>query len=57
MSGELCYLGDGLYVKVEEGQVVLMANDAHNPSDTVYLEPSVLDSFIKYLKNNSLIPH
>lgn len=44
------YLGDGLYVKIEEGQVVLMANSHEYPTDTVYLEDSVLKNFNQYVK-------
>jgi hypothetical protein len=42
------YLGDGLYVKVERGQLELRANDLDRPSDTVYLDPSVYKALIRF---------
>jgi hypothetical protein len=47
------YLGDGLYVGVDNGfQIVLAANDkaSGNPTDTVYMENDVVDAFIRYIK-------
>lgn len=44
------YLGDGLYAKIEHGQLVLLANSHVTPSDTVYLEPEVLNALLDYLK-------
>ena len=44
------YLGDGLYVEWDGYYVKLMANDQHNPTDTVYLEDNVLATFMKYIE-------
>ena len=45
------YLGDGLYVKFENMQVVLMANDPEHPTDTVYLEwPDVYHALLKFVE-------
>ncbi len=49
------YLGDGLYVGIENNyQVVLAANApvTGNPTDKVYLDQSVISAFILYLKRN-----
>lgn len=42
------YLGDGVYVIEENGMVKLMANDPETPSDTIYLEPDVFISLVKW---------
>ena len=45
------YLGDGLYAKFENMQVVLMANSHSNPTDTVYLEwPDVYNALVKFVE-------
>lgn len=44
------YLGDGLYAKYDGYQFCLMANDHNNPTDTVYLDPKTLDSFIEFVE-------
>jgi len=46
------YLGDGVYAKVNDaGTLVLMANDHLNPTDTIYLEPEVLFSLLKFVEH------
>jgi hypothetical protein len=52
---DVTYLGDELYVKIENNQLVLMANDAESSTDTVFLEEHVLDNFIAYLKKQGVI--
>ena len=49
------YLGDGLYVVLADGMLQLRANDFHKPSDTVYLEPSVLRNLVRFAENNAFI--
>jgi len=49
------YLGDGLYAKTENGQVVLYASNGVYACDTVYLEPEVLREFLRWLKENKII--
>lgn len=49
------YLGDGVYVKIDNGSVVLMANDDKNPTDTIFLEQEVIRSFLGYLLKNNVI--
>jgi hypothetical protein len=46
------YLGDGLYAGFDGYQVCLAANDkvSGRPSDKVYLDTSVINAFIRYLK-------
>ena len=44
------YIGDGVYVEWNGFQVVLKANDSVNPSDTIYLEESVMEELIDYYK-------
>ena len=42
------YLGDGLYAKWDGRVVILIANDLEHPTDTVYLEPDVMQALINY---------
>lgn len=53
------YLGDGLYAQWDGYMVKLMANSHETPTDTVYLEPSVVanlnnwyNSIIERLQND-----
>lgn len=50
VSGEVQYIGDGVYLKYENGQYVLMANSHINPTDTIYLELDVLDNLLKFVR-------
>ena len=36
------YLGDGVYALFNGDGILLHANDLHNPTDKIYLEPKVL---------------
>ena len=42
------YIGDGLYASFDGFQIELRANSETDPTDKVYLEPSVMRSLIKY---------
>jgi hypothetical protein len=42
------YLGDGVYIKFDGFAVVLMANHHETPTDTIVLEPSVLEALGHY---------
>jgi len=44
------YLGDGVYAKHDGFGVWLLANDHLNPTDKVYLEPSVLTALNRFIK-------
>lgn len=43
------YLGDGLYVRIEDGQVILRAHREGGDHWEVGMEVEVLDAFLKYL--------
>jgi hypothetical protein len=45
------YLGDGLYAAYDGFQIELYAWDGFEKTDRVYLEPSVLACFEKYVKS------
>ena len=45
------YLGDGVYAVFDGSGVWLHANDAHNPTDRVYLEPSVFEALRLFVKD------
>jgi hypothetical protein len=47
------YLGDGLYAKFENCQIILMANDPNDPTDEVFIEwPYVWDSLVAFVKRS-----
>jgi hypothetical protein len=50
ITGETVYLGDGVYARYENGGITLLANDHRDPTDTIFLEPMVLDALIKFAK-------
>ncbi len=50
MTKDKVYLGDGVYVVYDGFAWILTTEDGISAQNTIYLEPSVLDSFIEYLK-------
>lgn len=44
------YLGDGVYALFDGYGIWLHANDHENPTDRVYLEPSVLEALNRFNK-------
>jgi len=42
------YLGDGVYAIFDGYGIWLHANDHENPTDRIYLEPSVFDSLVRF---------
>jgi hypothetical protein len=55
-QGEKCpasYLGDGVYAIFDGYGIWLHANDHENPTDRVYLEPSVLSALNNFAKETS----
>ena len=49
MKSDLEYLGDGLYVSFDGYIIKLMTNIPDAPTDTVYLDPAVLEAFMQYV--------
>jgi hypothetical protein len=43
------YLGDSVYVEIEDGMLKLYLDNGHGPSDTIYLEPEVYDALTRYV--------
>jgi len=44
------YLGDGVYIRFDGMGYVLTAENGLNVTDTIYLEPDVLENLIVYVK-------
>ena len=44
------YLGDGLYIYYDGYGIELRANHHENPTDRVYLEPSVYNALVDWVK-------
>jgi len=42
------YLGDGVYVDVEENWVVLTTEDGNKETNRIYLDPEVQLAFMKF---------
>lgn len=42
------YAGDGVYMDFDGFHIILKANDFDRPTDTIYLEPSVLKAINQY---------
>lgn len=50
------YLGDGVYAWIDDaGQVVLITEDGTRRTNTIYLEPAVLDALLTYLRSQGVI--
>lgn len=46
------YLGDGVYIGMNPyGQVVLTTEDGIRATNTIFLEPEVADSLIRYIND------
>lgn len=50
MNEQVQYLGDAVYVRVENGLIKLFTSDGYNTIDTIYLEPGVADNLINYIE-------
>lgn len=45
------YLGDGVYVEINKfDQIILTTENGYEATNTIYLEWSVWDSLMKYIK-------
>ena len=44
------YLGDSVYVELDDGDVKLTTNNGYGDTNTIYLEESVINQLLKWLK-------
>ncbi len=44
------YIGDGVYVHVEWGQIILTTSDGNNETNRIVLEPQVYSELVVYVK-------
>ena len=49
MAGEKHYLGDGVYVDWDGDMLVLTTGDGIRVTNTIFLEPEVIDALLAYL--------
>lgn len=49
------YIGDSVYVEIENRMVKLTTDNGRGPSNTIYLELEVLNQLINYLKRTSYL--
>jgi hypothetical protein len=53
-EGAMCpaeYLGDGVYAIFDGAGIWLHANDHKNPTDRIYLEPTVMEALKRFVEN------
>lgn len=43
------YLGDAVYVAIENGMIRLTTEDGISINNVIYMEPSVIKTFLRYL--------
>ena len=48
MVNQKTYLGDSVYAEIEHGMVKLTTNNDLGDSNTIYLEPDVMYSLIRF---------
>ena len=53
-SDDSTYLGDGLFVDFDGYYVELYASNGVRSTNTVFLDPSVLNAFLSYVKQKGL---
>ena len=51
MKRKAVYLGDGLYAEFDGYQICLYASNGVYATNTVYLDPKVLESFLRYVED------
>lgn len=44
------YIGDSVYVEIEDGMIKLTTENGMGPSNTIYLEPNVYDALNRYVE-------
>jgi hypothetical protein len=44
------YLGDGVYAELDRGMVKLTTENGIEVTNTIYLEPEVIDTLLRYLE-------
>jgi hypothetical protein len=49
------YLGDGVYAEVESSMLKLTTEDGISATNTIYLEPEVIEALQRYLKSLEVI--
>jgi hypothetical protein len=49
MSGKV-YLGDSVYAEWEAGMVKLTSENGFGPSNTIFLEPEVLEALARFVE-------
>lgn len=52
------YLGDSVYVDIEDGMVILTTDNGYpdDPRNVIYLEPEVLEALMQFLAKNGILP-
>ena len=47
------YLGDSVYAEMKDDFLVLTTENGYEPSNTIYLEPQVLESLLRYIRSRN----
>jgi hypothetical protein len=52
---KVSYLGDGVYAEIENGMVKLTTCDGREVSNTIYLEPDILEALLTFIADSGLL--
>lgn len=52
---EKTYLGDGVYVDFEAGEIILTTENGILITNRIVMDPAVMIAFLKYLTSNPLL--
>ena len=57
MSNNKSYLGDGVYVDIDEfvKSIILTTENGISTTNTIYLEDQVVEALVRYLKNKGFV--
>ena len=50
MTGSKVYLADSVYAEQENGMIKLTTENGFGPSNTIYLEPEVLEALFQFAR-------
>lgn len=50
MENKNAYLGDGVYIKNNGEELILMTGSCDHPDNTIYLDDEVLQGFIHFVE-------
>jgi len=49
------YIGDGVYCEVMNGEIILTTEDGVRKTNTIFLEPYMIEFILTFLRNQGVI--